>query len=77
MVLDMAIDTIFLCFCEDCERNDGTLARPYFMTDKLKKIMKVDNAAMEKELAKQKEDAAGSSKDNTYEMAEKPKNIKS
>ncbi|KAG5459490.1 MAG: plasma-membrane choline transporter-domain-containing protein [Olpidium bornovanus] len=28
--------TIFLCFCEDCERNDGTAARPYFMSDTLK-----------------------------------------
>lgn len=27
----MTIDTIFLCFCEDCERNDG-LMRPYFMS---------------------------------------------
>lgn len=27
----MIIDTIFLCFCEDCERNDG-LTRPYYMS---------------------------------------------
>lgn len=27
----MAIDTIFLCFCEDCEQNDG-VNRPYFMS---------------------------------------------
>lgn len=27
----MVIDTIFLCFCEDCERNDG-ITRPYFMS---------------------------------------------
>lgn len=27
----MTIDTIFLCFCEDCERNDG-LSRPYYMS---------------------------------------------
>ncbi|PSN43901.1 hypothetical protein C0J52_03676 [Blattella germanica] len=30
-VYEMAIDTIFLCFCEDCEQNDG-LSRPYFMS---------------------------------------------
>nr|CAD7453294.1 unnamed protein product [Timema tahoe] len=30
-VYEMAIDTIFLCFCEDCEANDG-LNRPYFMS---------------------------------------------
>ncbi|KAI5697866.1 hypothetical protein M8J75_016608 [Diaphorina citri] len=27
----MVIDTIFLCFCEDCELNDGE-AKPYFMS---------------------------------------------
>lgn len=27
----MIIDTIFLCFCEDCEMNDG-LSRPYYMS---------------------------------------------
>jgi solute carrier family 44 protein 1 (choline transporter-like protein) len=27
----MAIDTIFLCFCEDSERNDG-ISKPYFMS---------------------------------------------
>ena len=27
----MAIDTIFLCFCEDSERNDG-ITLPYYMS---------------------------------------------
>lgn len=27
----MIIDTIFICFCEDCERNDG-LTSPYYMS---------------------------------------------
>ena len=27
----MAIDTIFLCFCEDTDRNDG-VKKPYFMS---------------------------------------------
>ncbi|XP_063245014.1 choline transporter-like protein 1 isoform X2 [Bacillus rossius redtenbacheri] len=30
-MLDMTIDTIFLCFCEDCEENDG-ISRPYYMS---------------------------------------------
>lgn len=30
-VYEMIIDTIFICFCEDCERNDG-ISRPYFMS---------------------------------------------
>ncbi|KAL7749637.1 hypothetical protein RI367_004863 [Sorochytrium milnesiophthora] len=35
-VVDMAIDTIFLCYCEDCERNDGSAEKPYYMTDSLR-----------------------------------------
>lgn len=34
-ILDVAVDTIFLCILEDYERNDGSDARPYFMTQKL------------------------------------------
>ncbi|XP_045462805.1 choline transporter-like protein 1 [Harmonia axyridis] len=30
-VYEMIIDTIFLCFCEDCEKNDG-ISRPYYMS---------------------------------------------
>jgi hypothetical protein len=29
-VFDMAADTLLLCFCEDCERNDGTEQKPYY-----------------------------------------------
>ncbi|XP_033645183.1 choline transporter-like protein 1 [Asterias rubens] len=40
-VYEMAIDTLFLCFCEDCERNDG-ISKPYFMSKNLMSF--VDNA---------------------------------
>ncbi|KAL0266760.1 UNVERIFIED_CONTAM: hypothetical protein PYX00_009211 [Menopon gallinae] len=30
-IYEMVIDTIFLCFCEDCELNDG-ISKPYFMS---------------------------------------------
>jgi hypothetical protein len=33
-VYEMTIDTIFLCFCEDCEHNDG-ISKPYFMSRNL------------------------------------------
>ena len=35
----MAVDTLFLCFLEDMERNDGTAERPYFMSRGLQKIV--------------------------------------
>uniref|UniRef100_A0A8C7PW04 Choline transporter-like protein n=1 Tax=Oncorhynchus mykiss TaxID=8022 RepID=A0A8C7PW04_ONCMY len=31
-VYAMCVDTLFLCFCEDLERNDGSPERPYFIT---------------------------------------------
>jgi len=44
-VLDMSISTIFLCFCEDLERNDGSAERPYFMDPKLQKYIDKDAKA--------------------------------
>ena len=45
----MTIDTIFLCFCEDCAQNDG-ISKPYFMSRGLmtfvensKKVMDIYN----------------------------------
>ncbi|OXU26155.1 hypothetical protein TSAR_007415 [Trichomalopsis sarcophagae] len=38
-VVEVAIDTIFHCFLEDTERNDGTNERPYFMSDELTKFL--------------------------------------
>ncbi|XP_051852802.1 choline transporter-like protein 5 [Antechinus flavipes] len=38
-VFAMCVDTLFLCFCEDLERNDGSLERPYYMSPKLLQIL--------------------------------------
>lgn len=38
-VYSMAVDTLFLCFLEDCERNDGSPQKPYFMAKHLMKIL--------------------------------------
>ncbi|CAG4925770.1 unnamed protein product [Colias eurytheme] len=38
-VYSMAVDTLFLCFLEDCERNDGSPEKPYFMSKNLLKIL--------------------------------------
>ncbi|XP_074092769.1 choline transporter-like protein 4 [Macrotis lagotis] len=38
-VFSMCVDTLFLCFLEDLERNDGSLARPYYMPKNLMKIL--------------------------------------
>jgi hypothetical protein len=34
----MTVDTIFICFCEDSEVNDG-ITRPFFMSRELMEIM--------------------------------------
>jgi len=39
-VFGMAVDTIFLCFLEDVERNDGSQEKPYFMSRDLHKVMR-------------------------------------
>ncbi|XP_054713879.1 choline transporter-like protein 2 [Uloborus diversus] len=38
-VYGMAVDTLFLCFLEDCERNDGSPEKPYYMSKELMKIL--------------------------------------
>lgn len=38
-VYGMTIDTIFACFCEDCETNDG-IDRPYFMSKNMMQLMR-------------------------------------
>ncbi|GLH03077.1 Choline transporter-like protein 1 [Gryllus bimaculatus] len=44
-VYEMAIDTIFLCFCEDCEENDG-LSRPYYMSRGLMEFVQNSKKAL-------------------------------
>uniref|UniRef100_G3PE69 Choline transporter-like protein n=1 Tax=Gasterosteus aculeatus aculeatus TaxID=481459 RepID=G3PE69_GASAC len=39
-VYAMCVDTLFLCFCEDLERNDGSPSRPYYMSPGLHKILR-------------------------------------
>ncbi|XP_037009852.2 choline transporter-like protein 2 isoform X3 [Artibeus jamaicensis] len=42
-VYGMCVDTLFLCFLEDLERNDGSAERPYFMSSNLKKLLNKTN----------------------------------
>lgn len=39
-VYSMAVDTLFLCFLEDSEINDGTPEKPYYMSKGLMKILR-------------------------------------
>uniref|UniRef100_A0AAR2K787 Choline transporter-like protein n=1 Tax=Pygocentrus nattereri TaxID=42514 RepID=A0AAR2K787_PYGNA len=38
-VYSMCIDTLFLCFLDDLERNNGTTQRPYYMSRSLMRIL--------------------------------------
>lgn len=42
----MTIDTIFICFCEDCERNDG-ISRPYYMSRGLMEFVQNSKKALQ------------------------------
>ncbi|XP_071356487.1 choline transporter-like protein 4 [Trachinotus anak] len=51
-VYNMCVDTLFLCFLEDLERNDGSLQKPYFMSKNLMKILNKSNKGQKKGKAK-------------------------
>ncbi|XP_057714228.1 choline transporter-like protein 5-A isoform X2 [Corythoichthys intestinalis] len=38
-VYAMCVDTFFLCFCDDLERNDGSAEKPFFMSPALRRIL--------------------------------------
>ncbi|XP_048473860.1 choline transporter-like protein 2 isoform X2 [Rhincodon typus] len=38
-VYAMCVDTLFLCFCEDLERNNGSAERPYYSSPDLRDIL--------------------------------------
>ncbi|KAL0124600.1 hypothetical protein PUN28_006453 [Cardiocondyla obscurior] len=44
-IYEMIIDTIFICFCEDCEKNDG-ISRPYFMSRGLMEFVENSKKAL-------------------------------
>ncbi|XP_046561231.1 choline transporter-like protein 2 [Haliotis rubra] len=44
-VYEMAVDTLFMCFLMDIEKNDGSPEKPYFMSKNLKKILGKKNKA--------------------------------
>ncbi|XP_076171666.1 choline transporter-like protein 1 isoform X2 [Ptiloglossa arizonensis] len=45
-IYEMVIDTIFICFCEDCEKNDG-IGRPYFMSRGLMEFVENSKKALQ------------------------------
>ncbi|XP_040910200.1 choline transporter-like protein 4 isoform X2 [Toxotes jaculatrix] len=47
-VYNMCVDTLFLCFLEDLERNDGSVQKPYFMSKNLMKILNKSNKVQKK-----------------------------
>ncbi|KAG5843051.1 hypothetical protein ANANG_G00184390 [Anguilla anguilla] len=42
-VYNMCVDTLFLCFLEDLERNDGSVEKPYYMSKNLMGILNKKN----------------------------------
>ena len=54
-VYGMCIDTIFLCFCEDSERNDG-ITKPYYMSKGLMEF--VENSAKALEALKKRQEGS-------------------
>uniref|UniRef100_A0A0N4Z210 Thiamine transporter 2 n=1 Tax=Parastrongyloides trichosuri TaxID=131310 RepID=A0A0N4Z210_PARTI len=42
-VYDIGVNTTFMCFLQDCEINDGSINKPYYMSKNLKKILEKKN----------------------------------
>jgi len=38
-VYEMVIDALMVCFCKDCEENDGSASRPYYMSQSLRQFI--------------------------------------
>uniref|UniRef100_A0A8C2Q112 Choline transporter-like protein n=1 Tax=Cyprinus carpio TaxID=7962 RepID=A0A8C2Q112_CYPCA len=47
-VYAMCVDTLFLCFCEDLERNDGSSDKPFFMSPELHQILSTEKKKRKK-----------------------------
>lgn len=62
-VYEMTIDTLFICFVEDSERNDGTADKPYFMSKNLLRLLS------KKSRNRQKATEAGAAEDPPYDKA--------
>ncbi|GFR70798.1 choline transporter-like protein 2 [Elysia marginata] len=56
-VYSMAVDTLFLCFLEDLERNDGSVAKPYFMSKGLMKVLGKKNEKLKEPKNKESDQA--------------------
>ncbi|XP_016070869.1 PREDICTED: choline transporter-like protein 4 isoform X2 [Miniopterus natalensis] len=54
-VFGMCVDTLFLCFLEDLERNDGSPDRPYYMSKGLLRILGKKNDAPPRRTGKKRE----------------------
>uniref|UniRef100_A0A672I158 Choline transporter-like protein n=1 Tax=Salarias fasciatus TaxID=181472 RepID=A0A672I158_SALFA len=50
-VYSMCVDTLFLCFLEDLERNDGSQQKPYLMSKSLRKILNKSNESPKQHIA--------------------------
>ncbi|XP_052789549.1 choline transporter-like protein 2 [Mya arenaria] len=87
-VYSMAVDTLFMCFLEDLEMNDGSAEKPYYMSKGLMKVLGKKNKQLKEPegvrvkssngKVKPKNEAANgkpqSKGNNTY--SEKPKSAK-
>ncbi|XP_067416352.1 choline transporter-like protein 4 [Emydura macquarii macquarii] len=47
-VYSMCVDTLFLCFLEDLERNDGSAEKPYYMPTSLMRLLNKKNKGEKK-----------------------------
>ena len=46
-VYAMAVDTMFLCCMVDMEQNDGSVEKPYYMSESLRSVLELKQKKLE------------------------------
>ncbi|XP_064625712.1 choline transporter-like protein 1 [Lineus longissimus] len=64
-VYEMVIDALLLCFCEDCQINDGTPGREYYMSSSLMEFVKKTSSKLDK-LSRKKRDSPDGAGENLH-----------
>ncbi|XP_035698826.1 choline transporter-like protein 1 isoform X3 [Branchiostoma floridae] len=69
-VYEMVVDTLLLCFCEDCRINDGSPGREYYMDKSLLEFVENSSEALKNLDKKKKKETANANANEHVELKE-------
>ena len=65
-VYEMVIDAMFLCFCQDMNRHDGTPGNEYYAPESLIQFLSEDHEQMTEIRSNQKQNSKAKEDDDDY-----------